>query len=134
MIPCRVGSHGWLEMKLPDAASRPRLVQQLMADKVQLRSEHAWPNIVEATDGFSGADLKRMVQDAKLNMAVDMTRGREVQAFENYLLRSAAAIKQSRTAYAQSAKRAMDVNANRPRWFNIHPELFDNCEHSQECP
>ena len=122
----------WLEMKLPDAVNRPRLLQQLMADKVQLRSEHAWPAIAEVTDGFSGADLKRMVADAKLNMAVDMTRGREVQAFENYLLRSAESIKLSRTAYAQSARRAMDVNVNRPRWFNIHPELFDNHEHAEK--
>ena len=103
-----------------------------MADKVQLRSEHAWPAIAEVTDGFSGADLKRMVADAKLNMAVDMTRGREVQAFENYLLRSAESIKLSRTAYAQSARRAMDVNVNRPRWFNIHPELFDDHEHAEK--
>lgn len=122
----------WLEMKLPDAANRPRLLQQLMADKVQLRSEHAWLAIVDATDGFSGADLKRLVEDAKLNLAVDMTRGREVQAFENYLLRAANAIQQSRIAYTQSAKRAMDVNVHRPRWFNIHPELFDKCEHSNE--
>ncbi len=41
--------------------------------------------------------------------------------------------KQSRTAYNQSAKRAMDVNVNRPRWFNVHPELFDTCEQSEEC-
>lgn len=123
----------WLEMKLPDAANRSRLIQQLMADKVHLHSQHAWPAIVDATDGFSGADLKRLVQDAKLNLAVDMTRGREVQVFEIYLLRSAIAVKLSRTAYAQSAKRALDVNINRPRWFNIHPELFDKCEQSQEC-
>jgi transitional endoplasmic reticulum ATPase len=123
----------WLEMKLPDADTRPRLIQKLMADKVQLRSQDAWSAIVDATDGFSGADLKRLVQDAKLNLAVDMTRGREVQAFENYILRAASAIKQSRTAYSQSAKRAMDVNVNRPRWFNIHPELFEKCERSAEC-
>lgn len=116
----------WLEMKLPDAAYRPRLIRQLMADKVHLSGEQAWPTISDATDGFSGADLKRMVQDAKLHLAVDITRSREVQSFENYLLRAANSIRQSRTAYAQSAKRAMDVNVDRPRWFNVHPELFDN--------
>ena len=36
----------------------------------RLRSEHACPAIVDAMDGFSGADLKRVVQDAKLNLAV----------------------------------------------------------------
>ena len=82
---------------------------------------------------FEEAACSNQTQDSKLNMAVDITRGREVHAFENYLLGAASAIKQSRTAYAQSAKRAMDVNVNRPRWFNVHPEIFDNCEQSKDC-
>lgn len=116
----------WLQMKLPDAASRPKLIRNLMADKVQLSCEEAWGEVVATTDGFSGADLKRLVQDAKLLMAVDMSRGREVKAFEKYLARASDTIKNSRCEYAQSAKRAMELNASRPRWFNVHPELFES--------
>ncbi len=114
----------WLEMRLPDATSRQRLITNMMNDKVKLQSDQAWPAILEATEGFSGADLKRLVQDAKLAFAADITRQRPTQDFEVYLQRAAGVIQQSRTAYAESAKRAMDVNADRPRWFSIHPEVF----------
>ena len=114
----------WLEMKLPDAGNRRRLMEQLFADKVRVDRDDQWPGIEAATDGFSGADLKRLVQDAKLQMAVDMTRHREIQPFDRYLLKAAATIRHSRESYANAAARAMKVNVDRPRWFNIHPELF----------
>jgi transitional endoplasmic reticulum ATPase len=115
----------WLEMRLPDDASRRRLMEQLFEDKVRVDAEGFWPEILSATDGFSGADLKRLVQDAKLQMAIDMTRARDRVAFHQYLLRAASVISNSRLAYARAATRAMEVNADRPRWFNIHPELFE---------
>ena len=99
-------------------------MEQMFADKVRVDRDDKWPGVEAATDGFSGADLKRLVQDAKLQMAVDMTRHREIQPFDQYLLKAAATICQSREAYAKAAERAMMVNADRPRWFNIHPELF----------
>ncbi|MDP1562854.1 MAG: hypothetical protein Q8M16_15865 [Pirellulaceae bacterium] len=39
---------------------------------------------------------------------------------------SSATIRDSRSAYATAAERAMTANPNRPRWFNIHPELFES--------
>ena len=115
----------WLEMKLPSAKDRQQLLRQLMADRVQVTSEAKWQTIAETTDGFSGADLKRLVQDGKLLMAVDITRGRDIRPFEDYLLTAAETIKQARIAYARSAQQAIEANANRPRWFNIHPEMFE---------
>lgn len=112
-------------MRLPDDVSRRRLMEQLFAGKVRVDCEDFWPEILTATDGFSGADLKRLVQDAKLKMAVDMTRNRNREAFHQYLLRAASVISDSRLTYARAAARAMEVNADRPRWFNVHPELFD---------
>lgn len=100
-------------------------MSQLFADKVQIENAAAWPVIDVATEGFSGADLKRLVQDAKLQMAVDITRGRPVLAFEQYLQQASTTIRNSRAAYAQASQRAQEVNLDRPRWFNIHPELFE---------
>lgn len=116
----------WLEMKLPDGPSRRRLLEKLCADKGKIENESAWPAIELATTGLSGADLKRLIQDAKLRLAIDMTRERPVQPFEDYLLASAAVIRESRNAYAQAAERAIVANPNRPRWYNIHPELFES--------
>ncbi len=67
-----------------------------------------------------------MVQDAKLLMAADIARERTVREFEDYLLQAAHNIREARNQYARSARRAFEVNAQRPRWFNIHPELFDS--------
>ncbi len=100
-------------------------MSQLFADKVQMENAAAWPVIDAATEGFSGADLKRLVQDAKLQMAVDITRGRPVLAFEQYLQQASTTIRNSRAAYAKASQRAQEVNLDRPRWFNIHPELFE---------
>jgi ATP-dependent 26S proteasome regulatory subunit len=115
----------WLEMKLPDADSRRILIQRLFADLVRIDEESAWPAVLEHTSGFTGADLKRLVQDAKLKMAVDMSKERAVLPFHEYLLRAAKEIQLSRSEYAHSAAKAMQVNSDRPRWFNVHPELFE---------
>ncbi len=58
-------------------------------------------------------------------MAVDMTRDRDVQEFSKYMLLAAESISHSRQSYADAAARAVKVNADRPRWFNIAPEIFE---------
>jgi transitional endoplasmic reticulum ATPase len=118
----------WLEMKMPDEESRRKLLQKLFADRVQIDDEQAWPAVIEQSSGFTGADLKRMVQDAKLKMAADMVKNRPVSPFHEYLLRAAKDIHHSRNDYARSAAKALQVNSDRPRWFNVHPELFENSQ------
>ena len=59
-------------------------MEQLFADKVRIGAEEFWPEIPGATAGFSGADLKRLVQDAKLQMAVDMIGNRNREAFNHH--------------------------------------------------
>ncbi len=119
----------WLEMKLPDSANRRRLMEKAFAEKVRIENESAWSSIEEATSGFTGADLKRLTQDAKLRMAVDITQNRPLHSFDVYLLAAASSIRDSRIAYANASRRALDANENRPRWFNIHPELFEISNH-----
>lgn len=75
----------WLEMRLPDDVNRRRLIGATVRGQSASRSRKLSPEILEATDGFSGADLKRLVQDAKLHMAVDITRKRNREAFHYYL-------------------------------------------------
>lgn len=97
----------WLEMKFPVGESRRRLLEKLFADKVLVENESIWPDLERATADFSGADLKRLVQDAKLRLAVDMTRQRPVQAFQHHLFESAKSIREARHAYARAAQRAI---------------------------
>jgi transitional endoplasmic reticulum ATPase len=115
----------WLEMKLPDAKSRKALIDKHLTTMCRVDNEQRWPSILARTEGFSGADIKRLVQDAKLQMAVDMTKGRTTKPMDVYLLNSADKIIQSQADYVRAAKRAMHANSDRPRWFNVHPELFE---------
>ena len=120
----------WLETHLPNGAARRELLERLISDKVEIADANSWPAIVERTDGMSGADLKRVVQDAKLKLANDIVKGRSISTFESYLLAAIDGLVESREAYVAAVKRAYAVNADRPRWFNVHPELFESSSNS----
>ncbi len=76
----------WLETKLPDDAARRLLLEKLLSDRTKIENDVAWLTIIEKTQGFSGADLKRIVQDAKLKLASDMVKHRVGVPFEHHLL------------------------------------------------
>ena len=115
----------WLETHLPNDAARRELLERLILGKVTIVDASSWQAIIEKTHGLSGADLKRVVQDAKLKMASDIVKQRSVANFEVYLLGAIDALVESRKAYVAAVKRTFAVNADRPRWFNVHPELFE---------
>ena len=53
----------WLEMKLPDAEARAKILAALVANLPdELRGLDA-PPLVAATEGFTGADLKALIED-----------------------------------------------------------------------
>jgi transitional endoplasmic reticulum ATPase len=54
-----------LEMKLPDAEARAQILfDHLKALPEELR-EPDTPRLIAATEGFTGADLRRLVEDGK---------------------------------------------------------------------
>lgn len=116
----------WLETRLPEDGSRMQLLMRLLSDKVKLSNPEIMPTIVEKTQGLSGADLKRVVQDAKLKLANDRVKQRPVRPFEDYLLEAVLSLIDAHRSYVAAAKRAYSLNSDRPRWFNVHPELFDS--------
>jgi len=64
----------WLEMKIPDASARVRILEKHTANlPTELQSLDRL-KIVELTDGFTGADVKRLVEDAKGFYAFDQVR------------------------------------------------------------
>src|SRR5947208_2134190 len=61
----------WLEMKLPDTAARREILARYAAKSGNLFSADDCASVVAATEGFTGADLKRVVEDAKSLFAYD---------------------------------------------------------------
>ncbi len=106
----------WLETRLPDEAGRGAI---LAAARLPAPLESAdLPTVAAATDGFTGADLKRLAEDAKLLYAFDRSRGMEARQASEYFLSAVETIKQNKERYAQ-AEAAAPPPASRPPWFHV---------------
>ena len=55
----------WLEMRLPDQAARTAILGQMLAGLAPSVGVVEVAPLVEATAGFTGADLKRLIEDGK---------------------------------------------------------------------
>jgi len=68
--------------------------------------------LLAATEGFTGADLKRTVEDAKAICAYDQAQGVALQPPLEYFLRAVDAVKENKARYAEAeAQAAMQSNA-----------------------
>lgn len=82
----------WLEMRLPNAEQRWEIIQ-VYAKGLETALEGADRGLVAAaTEGFTPADLRGLVGDARGHMAYDRHKGRVGQTLEHYLLIAAADI------------------------------------------
>jgi ATP-dependent 26S proteasome regulatory subunit len=107
----------WLETRLPDEAGRTAIL-----------SSHKLPNpldapnlsaISAATDGFTGADLKRLVEDAKLLFAYDKAHDAAIRPATEYFLIAAETVRQNKQRYAQAEATARPRSDKRPPWFRV---------------
>src|SRR5262249_2875686 len=67
----------WLETRLPDSGARRRILEQRIAKSVPERVDADLDALVAATEGFTGADLRRLVEDGKNLWAHAIAQGRD---------------------------------------------------------
>ena len=92
----------WLEMKLPDAQARTDILcDYLKPLPEELRGVEV-PRLIEATEGFTGADLKRLVEDAKAIYAYDKAAGASLSQVTDYFLRGVEAVKENKQHYQEA--------------------------------
>jgi ATP-dependent 26S proteasome regulatory subunit len=97
----------WLEMKLPDPQARTNILEDcLSAIPDELRQVEV-PQLVAASEGFTGADLKRLVEDGKALYAYDKARGAELRPTTEYFLSAIEAVKENKQHYAEAEARAL---------------------------
>jgi ATP-dependent 26S proteasome regulatory subunit len=92
----------WLEMKLPDADARRRILERDVRNLPTELQTDDLAEAVNATDGFAGADLRRVTQDAKLAYASDRAQGKATRAPEEYLRVAVAGVHANRERYAEA--------------------------------
>ncbi|MBI1347783.1 AAA family ATPase [bacterium] len=109
----------WLETRYPSTAARVELLQRLTASLPAEIAGFDLDSAALATDGCSGADLKRLVNDAKTLCAWDKFQGHEIQPFSAYLLQAVSSFHEKRAEYHAAENRGRKQRANRPAWFDV---------------
>ena len=90
------------EMKLPNAAGRRTILERQLEQAGNVLTVDDCDSVIAATEGFTGADLKRLVEDAKGLFAFDRVNSGETADSNEYLLRAAEAVALNKKRYAEA--------------------------------
>ena len=102
----------WLGMRLPDADARRRILEGITTELPEFLRSVDPEAVVEASDGLTGADLKRMLEDAKAIYAYAKSQNAGVKDATEYFLEALSAIRANKALYEQA--RAESPEAARP--------------------
>jgi transitional endoplasmic reticulum ATPase len=108
----------WLETRLPDEAARAAILADRCAELPAAFGDVDTARLAAETDGLSGADLRRLVEDGKVLYAYDRARGQPLRPTLDYFLSAIQTVRANRERYAEAEARA---NARRPQ----RPSFFD---------
>jgi transitional endoplasmic reticulum ATPase len=96
----------WLGMKLPGPEARTQILSEHLQSLPEELRDVDVPRLVAATEGFTGADLKRTVEDGKAIYAYDKSKGVGPQPTTEYFMRSVEAVKENKDRYAEAEAQA----------------------------
>ncbi len=82
----------WLETSLPDEPTRARIIQRWMGEELPGREAVDPAAVASITEGFTPADLRRLIGDAKALYASDLVAARPPALAAAYLERAVAEI------------------------------------------
>lgn len=97
----------WLEMKLPNPQARTQILSDYVANLPKELKTVDMPELIAATDGFTGADLKRMVEDAKAIYAYDKSKGAELGPVTEYFLKAIESMRENKQHYAAAEAQSL---------------------------
>lgn len=89
----------WLETKLPGANTRLEILQHHTKDLLPAAALDDW-DFTAITDGFTPADLRRIVSDAKALLMYDEEHRIETAVFPQYLMTSAIELRELKVTVA----------------------------------
>jgi SpoVK/Ycf46/Vps4 family AAA+-type ATPase len=76
----------WVETRLPDAAAREEILRERLATLADPLVPADTARVAAAAHGLTGADLKSVVENAKLLFAHDVSTGTPTRPVEEYFL------------------------------------------------
>jgi len=118
----------WLEMKLPDTEARRQILQSHLGAvpvPAELSSVDT-DRVLSATEGFTGADMKRLVEDAKGLYAFGRATGAGPREATEYFLEAANGVRENKQRYEQAERAAQTRPRGAPsRYFYAPPAVED---------
>ncbi len=100
----------WLETSLPDVKARLEILSD-HASKLppQLRGVDV-DHLAAQTDGLTGADLRRLIQDGKILYAYDLSRNRPTENIVNYFEQAIETIRSNKEKYLEAEAKSRTKN------------------------
>jgi len=91
----------WLETRLPDLEARADILRARLAPLPAPLGTADIERIARASRNLTGADLKAVVEDAKLQYAQDLKSGREYRPVEEYFTEAIETVRQNQAEFAR---------------------------------
>ena len=113
----------WLETRLPSLAARAAILADRCADLPPSIKEVDIEALAAASEGLSGADLKRVVDDGKLLYAFARSRGAQLQPSTAYFLQAIETVRRNKEQYAEAEARARARHPVRPSYFDAFGDV-----------
>jgi len=92
----------WLETRLPDEDARAAILSDKLSELPPPIGAADISRIASSSSGLTGADLKSVVDDAKLLFAHDRAQGKEPRPAEEYFLMAIESVRNNRRKYGRS--------------------------------
>lgn len=103
----------WLEMKLPNAEARTQILERHLGELPEELRKVDVAALVAATENFTGADLKRLVEDGKAIYAYDKVQKARAKKPTEYFLKAVEGVRENKERYMQAeAQVAIKPNAS----------------------
>ena len=108
----------WLEMPLPNETAREGIFRHHIGHSSAL-ADLDLSALVRASEGFTGADLKRLVEDGKNLLAYDQARQRPQRKALAYFLEAIETVRANKERYAQAEMHAPQQRHSRPVYYDL---------------
>jgi transitional endoplasmic reticulum ATPase len=115
----------WLQTTFPDAGARTAILRDRCVDMPKAIGDVDIATLTAASEGLSGADLKRVVEDGKLLFAFDRERKKQTRPPTEYFLSAIETVRRNKEQYAEAEARARMRHPVRPSMFDAFSVLAE---------
>ncbi len=113
----------WLETRLPDEEARAAILQAHLEKLPKAIGSVDVERVVAASDGFTGADLHRLMEDGKTLFAYDKARRQPLQSPTMYFLAAVETVRVNKERYAEAEAQARQQRPARPAFYDFFPGM-----------